>query len=124
MSQVIAMLTSGHLSQRVKWAENQPISRLMHLALARPELISLAAGFVDQQTLPTEPVSQAVAAVLSDPRVESERAFTIWNHARPAGTARGVARAACDGRRDERLRNGNDRRQRRVNRRQQSACCT
>jgi hypothetical protein len=29
------------------------ISDLMRLALARPELISLAAGFVDQQSLPT-----------------------------------------------------------------------
>ncbi len=63
------MATQTHLSQRVAWAGNQPISRLMHLALARPELISLAAGFVDQQTLPVEITARAVEAVLSDPRV-------------------------------------------------------
>jgi len=57
------------LSQRVAWAGNQPISRLMHLALARPELISLAAGFVDPQTLPVETTARAVETVLSDPRV-------------------------------------------------------
>ena len=39
-------------SQRVGWAEGQPISELMARALANPDLISLAAGFVDQDTLP------------------------------------------------------------------------
>jgi 2-aminoadipate transaminase len=37
----------------------QPISALMHAALARPHLISLAAGFVDQASLP---VSETAAA--------------------------------------------------------------
>jgi len=40
----------------------------MRAALARPELISLAAGFVDQQTLPVEAVQQAAEAVLGDAR--------------------------------------------------------
>ena len=54
------------LSQRAGWAGGQPISRLMHLALAHPNLISLAAGFVDQETLPVEPAREAMAAVLAD----------------------------------------------------------
>jgi 2-aminoadipate transaminase len=41
----------------------------MHLALARPELISLAAGFVDQQTLPLKSTAEAIDAVLADPQV-------------------------------------------------------
>jgi 2-aminoadipate transaminase len=47
-------------------AEGPPISDLMARALANPELISLAAGFVDQQTLPVEPTRQAVDALLRD----------------------------------------------------------
>jgi 2-aminoadipate transaminase len=39
----------------------------MHAALSRPELISLAAGFVDQATLPVDAVRQATEHVLSDP---------------------------------------------------------
>lgn len=56
-----------HPSQRARWAQGQPISRLMSRALENPELISLAAGFVDTQTLPTEPVRQAWQALLADP---------------------------------------------------------
>lgn len=41
----------------------------MHLSLTRPELISMAGGFVDQQSLPLAGTGRAVAAVLSDPRV-------------------------------------------------------
>lgn len=59
-------MTSSPFSQRAAWAGGQPISRLMHLALANPQLVSLAAGFVDQATLPVEATRQAVEAVLSD----------------------------------------------------------
>jgi 2-aminoadipate transaminase len=38
----------------------------MRLALARPELISLAAGFVDQESLPVAETRQAIEAVLAD----------------------------------------------------------
>ncbi len=38
----------------------------MRLALAQPELISLAAGFVDQASLPLDSTRQAMEAVLSD----------------------------------------------------------
>ncbi|CAK9067828.1 Aromatic-amino-acid aminotransferase 1 (ARAT-I) (AROAT) [Durusdinium trenchii] len=53
-------------SQRAGWAGDQPISYLMHKALANPELISLAAGFVDQDTLPVDLMRQAVDSLLSD----------------------------------------------------------
>ena len=55
-------------SQRASWAEGQPISELMAQALANPDLISLAAGFVDQQTLPVEATRQAFEALFADPQ--------------------------------------------------------
>ncbi|MEX2141143.1 MAG: PLP-dependent aminotransferase family protein [Pirellulales bacterium] len=55
------------LSQRAHWSAGQPISYLMHLALQRPQLISLAAGFVDQHSLPAEATIQAIDALMSDP---------------------------------------------------------
>ena len=60
------MSSSLRLSQRAEWAEGQPISDLMSRALAEPELISLAAGFVDQQTLPVEPTREALASLFAD----------------------------------------------------------
>ncbi len=54
------------LSRRALRAAGQPISYLMHQALAHPELISLAAGFVDQQSLPVEFTQDALQAILSD----------------------------------------------------------
>lgn len=39
----------------------------MHRALANPELISLAAGFVDQASLPVEPAKRALDELLGDP---------------------------------------------------------
>jgi len=44
------------------------ISSLMKLALEKPELVSLAAGFVDQQSLPVEETARAVEQVLNDAR--------------------------------------------------------
>ncbi len=60
-------LLSDALSQRSRWAGGQPISRLMAVALERPELISLAAGFVDPDSLPVEDVRLAIDALLSHP---------------------------------------------------------
>ena len=60
-------LAAAPLSRRAEWAAGQPISMLMAQALANPQLISLAAGFVDQATLPVEEVRIATEAVLSDP---------------------------------------------------------
>ena len=50
------------------------ISTLMQLALADPNLISLAAGFVDQGSLPVEMAARAIEALLADPR-EGRRAL-------------------------------------------------
>jgi 2-aminoadipate transaminase len=63
------MVPSSTFSQQVVRSGDQPISRLMHLALSRPELISLAAGFVDQASLPVEATGAAIASVLEDPIV-------------------------------------------------------
>lgn len=62
------MPTRPPVSQRAIWAGGQPISYLMHKALAHPELISLAAGFVDQETLPVEPTRAALSTLLGDQR--------------------------------------------------------
>lgn len=55
-------------SRRALWAGGEPIAnRLMAKALANPELVSLAAGFVDQATLPVEPAQAALEAIWSNP---------------------------------------------------------
>ena len=61
------MSVEHEFSQRARAAGGQPIGELMHMALARPQLISLAAGFVDQETLPVEATRRAAEAVLADP---------------------------------------------------------
>ena len=43
------------------------ISHLMQTALENPGLVSLAAGFVDQRSLPVAIVGQAVSEILGDP---------------------------------------------------------
>jgi 2-aminoadipate transaminase len=53
---------------------DSPISDLMRRALAAPDLISLAAGFVDHASLPVEAMARASASVLADP-VEGKRAL-------------------------------------------------
>jgi 2-aminoadipate transaminase len=58
---------SGRFSQRANRAGGQPISELMHQALAHPHLVSLAAGFVDQQSLPVEETRETLAALLAEP---------------------------------------------------------
>ena len=66
------MPVTCRLSRRAANTSSQPISALMHLALSRPELISLAAGFTDQQSLPVDETRSAMAALLSDlPRARS-----------------------------------------------------
>ncbi len=57
--------TSG-LSQRSRWAADQAISFLMQQGVENPGCISLAAGLVDEESLPAEPVRQAVSALLGD----------------------------------------------------------
>jgi 2-aminoadipate transaminase len=54
-------------SRRAGWAAGQPISELMAQALANPALISLAAGFVDQSTLPDELTRYTLEEIFADP---------------------------------------------------------
>lgn len=54
--------------------DESPISTLMQAALANPALISLAAGFVDQATLPAGIAARAAVEVLRDP-IEGRRAL-------------------------------------------------
>jgi 2-aminoadipate transaminase len=69
------------LSARANLAGDQPIGELMNRALAQPELISLAAGFVDQPSLPVEATQSAALAVLADP----ERARVALQYGTTAG---------------------------------------
>jgi 2-aminoadipate transaminase len=57
--------TSG-LSQRSRWAADQAISFLMQQGVENPGCISLAAGLVDEDSLPAERVREAVASLLAD----------------------------------------------------------
>jgi 2-aminoadipate transaminase len=54
-------------SQRAGWVADSPISYLMTKALAHPELVSLAAGFVDLQSLPVDATRTAALELLSNP---------------------------------------------------------
>lgn len=55
------------LSRKGQRTPDSPISDLMARALANPGLISLAAGFVDQESLPTAAVRHAVDLLMDDP---------------------------------------------------------
>jgi len=56
------------LSRRARWAGGETLATtLMAKALANPELVSLAAGFIDQETLPVEPTQRALAAIWGNP---------------------------------------------------------
>jgi 2-aminoadipate transaminase len=92
----MAAETQPRLSRRALWAGGDKlISRLMAEALARPELISLAAGFVDQATLPVEATREALQALWSDParaRAALQYGTTIGHkHLREAIVARMAA---------------------------------
>jgi 2-aminoadipate transaminase len=62
------------LSAASSRTEPPVISEFMQTALANPGLISLAAGFVDQQSLPHEITARIAAEILGDP-VEGRRAL-------------------------------------------------
>ena len=61
------MPDGGRFSERASRAGGQPTTELMSRALAQPHLISLAAGFVDQHSLPVEETRQALTALLDEP---------------------------------------------------------
>lgn len=56
------------LSQRAELTEDQPISYFVQQAIENPELISLAAGLVDPESLPADDVRLALDEILTDPR--------------------------------------------------------
>lgn len=61
--------TSSRLSHRAQWSGGEAIiGALMAHTLAQPDLISLAAGFVDYHTLPIEPTRKAMGFLWSDPK--------------------------------------------------------
>ena len=55
------------LSSRSERTTDSPINRLIRLALENPALVSLAAGLVDEESLPVEAVAEAAAEILSVP---------------------------------------------------------
>lgn len=68
------MSDTPRLSRRADWAAGNPISDLMARALATPQLISLAAGFVDLYTLPVSETREALAEILGD-EIEAQAAL-------------------------------------------------
>lgn len=59
-------IAASNLSQRAQRSADQAIGRLMAQALAHPDLISLAAGFVDNATLPVAATQAALAELSAD----------------------------------------------------------
>ncbi len=70
----LLMKPSTRLSTAARRTADSPISDLMARALAAPDVISLAAGFVDHATLPVEATGKAVATILGD-EIEGRRAL-------------------------------------------------
>ncbi|HEY3760646.1 MAG TPA: PLP-dependent aminotransferase family protein [Verrucomicrobiae bacterium] len=62
-------MKSSALSKLGRRIALPPISWLMQAALSRPKLISLAAGFTDNPTLPTELSRKLLADILREPKV-------------------------------------------------------
>jgi 2-aminoadipate transaminase len=60
---------SVNFSQKSLQTADQPISYFMRQAIENPGLISLAAGLVDQDSLPAAEVSEAVAEILRQPHI-------------------------------------------------------
>jgi len=62
------MSSGSSFSRRAQWASGETlVTRIMAKTLAQPELVSLAAGFVDPQTLPIEVTQRALDALWTDP---------------------------------------------------------
>lgn len=91
-----------HLSEVSERTSVPPISTLMEMALANPGLISLAAGFVDQQSLPVDAAARGIAALLAD-EGEGRRALQYGTTIGDAGL-RGRLLALLE--RDERVSTG------------------
>jgi len=57
-------MKNSALSQLARRTGPPPISWLMHLALSRPKLISLAAGFTDNESLPVAEILETLGEIL------------------------------------------------------------
>src|SRR5262249_11485250 len=62
-------MKSHSLSALGRRTEEPPISWLMATALANPRLISLAAGFTDQTSLPVQEIRQILQELFDSPRL-------------------------------------------------------
>jgi 2-aminoadipate transaminase len=62
------IMNGSALSQLARRTLEPPITWLMQMTLARPELISLAAGFTDSESLPLEETRELFHEILSSPR--------------------------------------------------------
>jgi 2-aminoadipate transaminase len=76
--------SSVRLSQRWEWGSRQPISFLMAQAVQNPEVISLAAGLVDQQSLPVAETRTAATTLFAEE--------TLARQALQYGTTQGAER--------------------------------
>lgn len=61
-------MKAHHLSALGRRTEDPPISWLLTMALGRPQLVSLAAGFTDNKSLPREKVRRLMREILSSPQ--------------------------------------------------------
>ena len=80
------------LSAAAQRTHPSSISHLMQTALENPGMVSLAAGFVDQHSLPVELVGRTVAEVFSDRALRPPGASVRNDGWRP-GAASTLARA-------------------------------
>ena len=99
------MIPRTTLSTVAERTSTPAISTLMQLALATPGLISLAAGFVDQCSLPVDATASGLDALLADAQ-EGRRGLAIWNDSRRPWPSRSPDRRtragrACQRRRDQ-----------------------
>ncbi len=85
------MTSKTRLSAAASRTEPPVISEFMQTALANPGLISLAAGFVDQQSLPHEATARVAAEILTDP-VQGRRALQYGTTIGDVGLRREIVR--------------------------------
>lgn len=67
-------------SQRARHSVEPPISYLMEQGISNPDIISLAAGLVDQESLPVDEIRRSLDRVCADPVLarESLQYATTW----------------------------------------------
>src|SRR5436190_15817685 len=75
-----------HFSNKALRTADQPISYFMQQAVENPQLISLAAGLVDSESLPAAAVQGALSDLLSRP--ESAQALLQYGTTQGLGSLR------------------------------------